>query len=149
MSRLHAILCTLISILVLGTTARAQWLITIDGFTDKLIAFDAVDGKLVNYDVFSLPVTTMVAAIEVGNEVWVSQQTADSIVRYDHHGNVLGTMGPTLAGGGMDNIRGMVATGGVVYVTNDGTANGATANSLVTFDYAGNYLGTLALSKSD
>jgi hypothetical protein len=37
---------------------------------------------------------------------------------------------------------------GVVYVTNDGTANGATADSLVLLDTSGNHLSTVALTNT-
>lgn len=125
-----------------------QVLVTYDATTDRLIAFSPVDGSVVDTNYFPVPATVQVSAIDVNGELWVSEQTGDRIVRYDACGNVLGTMGPTLAGGGLDNIRGMAFVNGLVYVTNDGTNNGATADSLVVFDPAGNYVNTLALSNS-
>ena len=125
-----------------------QVLVTYDATSDRLIAFSPVDGSVVDTNYFPVPATVQVSAIDVLGDLWVSEQTGDRIVRYDACGNVLGTMGPTLAGGGLDNIRGMAFVNGLVYVTNDGTNNGATADSLVVFDPAGNYVNTLALSNS-
>lgn len=125
-----------------------QVLVTYDATTDRLIAFSPVDGSVVDTNYFPVPATVQVSAIDVLGDLWVSEQTGDRIVRYDACGNVLGTMGPTLAGGGLDNIRGMAFVNGLVYVTNDGTANGASADSLVVFDPAGNYVNTLVLSNT-
>jgi hypothetical protein len=131
-----------------GLAFAQQVVVATDDSTDTLVAFSPVDGSLVDPNLFAIPNTVQVSALMVGNEIWISEQSGDRVVRYDVCGNVLGVLGPTLAGGGMDNIRGMKFFGGIVYVTNDGTNNGATADSLVTFDPAGNYLGTIALSAS-
>lgn len=136
------------SLALASAAATQQAIVTTDATTDAVIALSPFDGSLLNASLFGIPNTVQVSAIMVNDQVWVSEQTADRIVRYDVCGNVLGTMGPTLAGGGLDNIRGMNFFGGIVYVTNDGTNNGATANSLVTFDPAGNYLTTLPLAFS-
>jgi len=139
----------LLTTLVLAATATAQQVvITTDDLTDTVQAFSPVDGSLFSTNLFAIPNTVQVSALQVGSQIWTSEQTTDRVVRYDACGNVLGTMGPALPGGGLDNIRGMAFFGGIVYVTNWGSGNGATANSLVTFDAAGTYLGTIALSAS-
>ncbi len=137
--------CTAVT---LSSLATAQYVVTTDDASDRLIAFSPVDGSLVSDNMFSIPNSVQVGAIDVNGEIWVTEQTGDRVVRYDTMGNVLGSMGPTLPGGGMDNIRGLNFINGIVYVTNDGTGNGATADSLVTFDPAGNYLGTIPLAFS-
>jgi hypothetical protein len=147
MLRTH-VLASLTALFALGGAAQAQILVTTNSNTDTLVAFSPIDGSLIDANYFPVPGTTQVSAIQVNNEIWISEQLADRVVRYDPCGNVLGTMGPTLAGGGLDNIRGMAFINGIVYVTNDGTANGAIGDSLVTFDPAGNYLGTIALTNS-
>jgi len=140
---------SLCAAIALGAILPAQQVVvTQNGTTDRLMSFSPVDGSLLSDDLFSLDDTTQVSATLVGNEVWVTQQIADRIVRYDVCGNRLGEIGPTFTGGGLDNIRGINFIGGVVYVCNDGGNNGATINSLVTFDTAGNHLGTLPLSDS-
>ncbi|MBX3465213.1 MAG: hypothetical protein KF830_18755, partial [Planctomycetes bacterium] len=136
---------SLVFTLALGGAARAQILVTTNTATDTLVAFSPIDGSLINANYFPIPGTVQVSAIQVDNEIWISEQTGDRVVRYDPCGSVLGQMGPTLAGGGLDNIRGMAYINGIVYVTNDGAANGAVTDSLVTFDPAGNYLGTIVL----
>ena len=138
--------CTLAALFAGG--ASAQVLVTYNATLDKIVAFSPVDGSLISTDFLAVQPTVQVAAIAVGLEIWSSEQTEDRIVRYDHGGNVLGVIGPTFPGGGLDNIRGMTLIGGTIYVANDGSANGATADSLVTFDMAGNHLATLPLSNS-
>ncbi len=125
-----------------------QVLVTYDATSDRLIAFSPVDGSVVDTNYFPVPATVQVSAIDVNGELWVSEQTGDRVVRYDACGNQLGVIGPTLAGGGFDNIRGMALINGLVYVTNDGTNNGASADSLVVLDTAGNYVATYVLSNS-
>jgi streptogramin lyase len=131
-----------------GFSTAQQVVIATDDGTDTIVAFSPIDGSLYSSNLFPIPNTVQVSALAVGDQIWISEQNGDRVVRYDFCGNVLGTLGPTLPGGGLDNIRGMNFFGGKVYVTNDGTNNGATADSLVTFDPAGNYLGTIALSAS-
>jgi hypothetical protein len=94
--------------------------------------------------VFPITNSTLVSAIDVAGTIWISEQVNDRITRYDAAGNVLGIVGPTFAGGGLDNIRGMAFVNGLVYVTSSGTANGATGSAVVVFDPAGNYVQTIA-----
>jgi hypothetical protein len=105
-------------------------------------AFNPVDGSLVNATFVPIASTggTKVGCIEVNGEVWVSEQTGDRIVRYATNGTVLGVIGPTFAGGGLDNCRGMSLINGLVHIANDGAGNGAVANSLTVFDVAGNFV---------
>ena len=148
MMRTSVTLLSVVALLALGSAAKAQFLVVPNGGSDTLAAFSPVDGSLLNANFMAITATTQVSAIAVGLEIWCSEQTGDRVVRYDHAGNVLGTMGPTFPGGGFDNIRGMALINGIVYVTNDGAGNGATNDSLVMFDTFGNHLGTLALSTS-
>jgi len=145
--KLHRIAPLLASAALLGA-ANAQVLVAYNATTDTLVAFSPVDGSLIDTNFLAVPATAQWASIAVGTEIWVTEQLQDRLVRYDHGGNVLGVIGPTFPGGGFDNIRGLTLIGGTVYVTNDGSANGATADSLVTFDTAGNHLGTIPLANS-
>lgn len=149
MIRRSFVLPSVLAALTLASVAKAQqYVFTTDSSTDRVVALSPVDGSLISANAFSIPATVQVSAIDVNGQIWVSEQTGDRVVRYDSVGNVLGVMGPTLPGGGFDNIRGMAFINGIVYVTNDGAGNGATADSLVTFDAAGNYLSTIALTAS-
>jgi hypothetical protein len=131
---------TLLAALTLGGTTSAQFVMMTNSTLDTLVTFSPVDGSIITQNLFAIPNTVQVSAIDVNGEIWISEQTGDRVVRYDIAGNVLGQMGPTFAGGGLDNIRGMAYVNGLVYVTNSGTANGAPGNAIVVFDPAGNYV---------
>jgi hypothetical protein len=147
--RIPATTSSLFAALALSSMATAQQiLITTDLTTDSIVAFSPVDGSLIGANQFPIETIIQVSAIEVNAEIWVSQQLGDRIKRYDHCGNFLGDIGPTFPGGGLDNVRGMTFHNGIVYACNDGPNNGATADSLVAFDPAGNWLATYPLSNT-
>jgi hypothetical protein len=136
----------LLACLAIASAAPAQFLIAVDGTTDMVVTFDPFTGSVLNPALFAVPNTTQVAAIDVNGEIWITEQTGDRITRRDLAGNVIATIGPTFAGGGFDNIRGLALVNGVVYVTNAGASNGATANSIVMLDTAGNHLQTFTVN---
>jgi hypothetical protein len=115
-----------------------------------VVALSPVDGSLVNASFVPIVASggTKVGCIEVNGEVWVSEQTGDRIVRYATNGTVLGVIGPTFAGGGLDNCRGMSLINGLVHIANDGAGNGAFANSLTVFDPAGNFVTAYPLAST-
>jgi sugar lactone lactonase YvrE len=129
---------------LLAAATPAQMLLTTDATSDAVVAFDPFNGALLFSSLFPIPNTVQVAAIDVNGEIWISEQTGDRITRRDLTGNILGVIGPTFPGGGLDNIRGMAFVGGQVYVTNAGTANGAPGNAIVVFDAAGNFVQSFA-----
>jgi hypothetical protein len=129
----------LAAIVALPGVASAQIVVTPNATTNTLLGFSPVDGSLITNDVIAVADTTNVSAIAVNLEIWVSEQLGDRVVRYDHGGNILGVIGPTFAGIGFDNIRGLTLIGSTVYVTNSGTANGAPGNAVIAFDTAGVY----------
>ncbi len=122
-----------------GTAAMGQtYLMVPDSLRDVVMLFDPTDGTLVNPAWINLvglaPSQTPIAAIEVDDEIWISDQLADMIYRFtkdefapQHLGNI---------SGGMDNIRGIVRVGDTVYVTNAGLNNGAPGNGVVMIDVA-------------
>jgi hypothetical protein len=121
-----------------ATSATAQtYVMVADSTNDRVSLFNFNDGTLfnaafiVNQAGFTFDFPKDV--IQVGNEIWVSDQTADSIFRFNLQGIYLSTIT-----GGLDNIRGMEFVGGTVYVSNAGTANGAPGtNTVVKFNTAG------------
>jgi len=115
-----------------------------DSTNNRVVLFDATTGALVNSNYFAIPSgTTPIHAMQVGNEIWISEQLGDKVSRYDLTGTPLGAIGPTFPGGGLDNIRGMGLINNTVYVTNSGTANGAPgANAVATFSTSGSFLGS-------
>jgi hypothetical protein len=104
-----------------------------DSTNNRIALFNATTGALENAAYFPLAGGTPVHAMQVGNEIWVSEQVGDRVSRWSLTGESLGAIT-----GGMDNIRGMGRVGDVVYVTNAGTGNGAPgANAVVMFDLTG------------
>ena len=100
---------------------------------DRVMLFDSFDGSLINnnwIDLAPAGASTPINAVQVGEEIWVSDQVADSIFRYSLDGSThLGTIS-----GGMDNIRGIEWVGNTVYVSNSGTGNGAPGKAVITID---------------
>lgn len=141
----RTILPPLVTLFIAGA-ASAQLLITTDATSDALVAFDPANGALISASLFAIPNTVQVGAIDVNDEIWITEQTGDRITRRDFTGTVLSTIGPTFPGGGLDNIRGLACVGDKVYVTNAGNLNGATANSIVILDTAGNHVSTFSVN---
>ncbi len=122
----------------LAAGAAAQpYVMVVESTNDKVMLFDTFDGSLVNaafIDLTPQGASTPINAIQVGGEIWVSDQIVDSIFRYSLDGTThLGTIS-----GGMDNIRGMeyVASQGRVYISNAGTGNGAPGDAMLIMDVA-------------
>jgi len=122
--------------LVLPLVVCGQYLMMPDSTNNRVVLFDPFDGSVVNPNYFALGGGTPIHAMQVGNEIWVSEQVGDKVSRFDLFGNPLGAIS-----GGLDNIRGMGFINNTVYVTNAGTANGAPGNAVVMFDTTGNNLG--------
>lgn len=129
----------LVALVVAPLAAHAQYLMMPDSTNNRLVLFDPYNGSVVNPTYFALQSGTPIHALQVGNEIWVSEQVGDRIARWDVLGNPL-----TPITGGMDNIRGMGLIGDTVYVTNSGTANGAPGNAVIMFDVLGNNKGSFS-----
>lgn len=104
-----------------------------DSTNDRVMLFSSFDGSLINdnfIDMVPQGASTPINSVQVGQEIWVSDQVADSIFRYSLDGSThLGTIS-----GGMDNIRGFEVVGNTAYVSNSGTGNGAPGDGVVTID---------------
>ena len=104
-----------------------------DSTNDRVMLFSSFDGSLITdnfIDMTPQGASTPINAVQVGQEIWVSDQVADSIFRYSLDGSThLGTIT-----GGMDNIRGFEVVGNTAYVSNSGTSNGAPGDGVVTID---------------
>lgn len=130
-----------------GAAHAQQFLVMPDSTNNRVVTFSAVDGSLINSNLFTIPSsTTPIAAIDVNDEIWVSEQNGDKISRYDLAGTSLGLIGPSHGGGVMDNLRGMALIGSTVYVTQSGTGGGAPGNAVILFDTAGTYLSQFTTS---
>ncbi len=140
---------TLSCLAALGLAATAStasatlvpYVIGVDSSANAAHLFDPDTGALVqqNYlewgDLLS-DGSTAKHALQVGNEIWVSDQIRDTIYRFDLSGNFITNIGGDVAGGGLDNIKGMEVVGDEVWVTNAGTNNDAPGNSIVKIDIA-------------
>lgn len=132
--------------MALSTAALAgtpDYLMMPDSTNDRVVLFDPFDGSVVNASYFAIPGgTTPIHAMQVDDEIWISNQLGDRIDRYDLSGGAISSIT-----GGMDNIRGMELIGGKVYVCNDGTGNGSPgAQTILSFDMDGNSLGFFSTS---
>lgn len=105
-----------------------------DSVSDRIVLFDPDDGSLVDDNfidgsdetglgIFQTPLN----AVQVNQEIWVSDQVADAIFRFDLQGNYLSIVGDNDGDGdtdGLDNIRGLEFINGLVYFNaDDGFAN--------------------------
>jgi MYXO-CTERM domain-containing protein len=137
-------LCGSVAAIVMSVpwAAQAQVLAMPDSTNNRLVLFDPFNGTVLNPDYFALAGGTPVHAIEVGNEIWVSEQIGDRVSRWSLSGTFLGAIGGAVATGGLDNIRGMARVGSTVYVSNAGTANGAPGAAVVMFGTDGTPMGS-------
>ncbi len=126
--------------MALAATAFGQNYLMIPdaGAGDRIMLFDA-DGNLVNQNWIpdgppTYDMNTPKDVIQVGNEVWVADQVADSIFCFT--ASLTPTHIRTITGQ-MDNIRGMGVVGDHVYVSNDGTGGGAPGASVIKFAFDG------------
>lgn len=131
MNRLVAALVVALALSVVA--ANAQFLMMPDSTNNRVVLFKPDDGSLVDGNYFGLSGGTPIHAMQVGNEIWVSEQVGDRVSRWSLTGTPLGAIT-----GGLDNIRGMGLINNRVYVTNAGTANGAPGAAVVMYDTAGN-----------
>lgn len=124
--------------------AVQQFIMMPDSTNNRMVLFDPFDGSVISSNYFALASGTPVHAMQVGSEIWVSEQLGDRVSRWDLTGTSVGAIT-----GAMDNIRGMELADGTVFVSNSGTANGAPGHALRMFDTSGNSLGSFATAASD
>lgn len=128
----------------LASGASAQNLLVAESFDDRVLLLDAFDGSVIN-DTFidigaaasSVGYTgglTPIEALQVGNEVWVSDQVADRIWRFNSNGSFAGQIGvdPMTGEGLLNNARGFEVVGNTAYVAQG--SDGAQPEGIVTID---------------
>jgi len=148
--RLRACVHTIVALILLSLPlipariAGAQsFLVMPDSTNNRIATFDPFNGALINSNLFALAGGTPIHAMQVGSEIWVSEQIGDRISRWSMTGTSLGAIT-----GALDNVRGMEQVGNTVYLCNTGTANGAPGRAIAMFDTAGNSLGTFPSAPS-
>jgi hypothetical protein len=102
--------------------AEAQLLIP-DSAGDRVMLFSRADGSVINPNwvtdqgAVGWSLSMPREATAVGQQVWVSDQLADALMRFDSDGNFLGSITAHPAGGTLDNVRGFGVTSSRVYLT--------------------------------
>jgi hypothetical protein len=138
--RIAAAVCVVVGVAGLaGSAAAQQYLMMPDSAAanNRMVLFSPEDGSLVNDNYFALAGGTPIHAMQVANQIWVSEQTGDRISRWTLTGEAID---PII--GAMDNIRGMEMVGGTVYLSNGGSQNGSPgASTVIMFDEAGSTTG--------
>ncbi|MFQ3587917.1 MAG: PEP-CTERM sorting domain-containing protein [Fimbriimonadaceae bacterium] len=141
MCRLVFALASLAACLV--ASANPLYVYMPDSTNNRLVLFDPFNGDVVNPNYFALAGGTPFHAIQVGNEIWVSEQVGDRVSRWSLTGTPLGAIT-----GALDNIRGMALVDSTVYVANSGTLNSAPGAAIRMFSTTGADLGHFATPAS-
>ena len=105
----------------------------------SIYLIDATDGTILDSSFINLNSQspgTLKDVLQVGEQLWITDQTGDKIFIYDIYGNYLSEIAT-----GLDNIRGLELVNREVWVTNDGSANGATADAIMRYSLTGSFLG--------
>jgi hypothetical protein len=152
LARSLAALASTLAALAAAPAAHAQQvLLSVDSRTNRVVTLDPFNGNVLNPALITdanNPATydfgTPRAAIQVNNEIWVSDQSTsvNAIFRFNLAGGYLGSIGG--AAGGLNNIRGLRFIDGTVYVTNAGSGNGAPGPSIVRISPSGTILGSFS-----
>lgn len=134
-----------LAVIATAASATSQFVIMPDSTNNRLVMFSDHDGSLLNPNLFGLAGGTPIHAMQVGGEIWVSEQAGDRVGRWSFTGTAIGALGGG-ATGGLDNVRGMGRVGNTVYVTNAGTANTAPGAAVVMYNVDGTHLGNFGTS---
>lgn len=142
---------------VLCGAATATWaqavLLVVDSRLNRVLTLDPMTGAVLNPNFITdannaatYDFQTPRAAIQVGGEVWVSDQgpNSNAIYRFDLGGSFIGAIGGNVANGGLSNVRGLRFIGDTVYAVNAGTSNGAPGAAIVRIAASGQILGSFS-----
>ena len=112
-----------LAFVALVVPAAAAQLMVVDSGGDRVMLFDSTDGALLDADWLTDAgavgwfFTTPKEALVVGSEIWVSDQVADAIHRFDLSRNFLSSVTAHPGGGVVDNLRGLGTDGTNVYLS--------------------------------
>jgi hypothetical protein len=140
-----------LSLFVAGV-AQGQLMIPDSGSGDRIMLFDDFDGSLINVDwitdigAVGWFFTTPKEARVVNGEIWVSDQVADAIHRFDMEREFLGSITAHPGGGSLDNIRGFGSDGSTVWLAI--WPSTSTARGFGSYDTSGTPLAFHALNAS-
>ena len=137
-------------LVALSAVARGQFTLVVpESSNETVIQLSPIDGAVLSTMFLDIATATSGVAetpIEIVQinlqEIWISDQTADDVFRFD-----LGTL--SFLGGSstpLDNVRGMHPAGSGALVTNSGTVGGAPGEALVELDIVGALSGTTPMT---
>jgi hypothetical protein len=149
----HLFACAGLALIASTSLAQERYLMALNSSSNapgkRVMLFSPVDGSLIN-DNFIHESTagtwgTVKGIHQVGDHIYISDQSRNMIHKYDLLGTYLMSFGP----GFMSNVRGFAHHDGVLYVSSANAITGGTpANSIVTFDLDGNHLGSFVVGNS-
>ena len=108
----------------------------------NIVLLNPFDGSIINpsfIDLTPLNQGQPKGIAQVGSEIWISDQTADRIDRFDLTGAFTSAINT-----GLDNVKGLNVIGDEVWVTNAGNNNGAPGAAIIRYDFQGNLLGNFS-----
>jgi hypothetical protein len=135
MSMLRSLVAPAALVVLAAGSAQAQFLMVPDFTADRIMLFSAQDGSLVNANFITEPNSAYINnakdVIQVGNQVWISDQPNNRVVRFDYPTQTW--LSPINGNGALNlaNLRGMEVVGNTVYLANAGAGFG---KSIVTID---------------
>jgi hypothetical protein len=147
--------CAGIAFVALPAVAQDRYLMALNSSSTapgkRVMLFDINSGALVN-DSFIHESTspqgtwgTVKGIKQVGDFIYISDQTRNVVYRYDLAGNYLSSFGE----GFLNNIRGFDYSSGFFYISNaTAVAGGAQANSIARFDHEGLFLDSFVVGGS-
>ncbi len=142
-------------LLLVTSAAQAQLsvLLEVDTRSNRVLTLDPQTGAVLNptfitdaNSAVTWDFVTPRAAIQVNNEIWVTDQapTINAIYRFNLNGGYVGKIGGNVPGGGLSNVRGIRFIDGTVYAVNAGSDNGAPGAAIVRIDPNGTILGSFS-----
>ena len=116
-----------------------QSILVMDSSAKTVVQLNKNNGSVTNanyIDVSSLSPGTIKGIAQVDDKIWITDQTKDALYIY----SLSGTYQSTISGG-LDNLRGLNLVNNEVWIANEGSANGATPNSIARYTKAGVKIG--------
>lgn len=134
------------AVLACGSAVHAQGLLVAESFDDRVLLLNSIDGSIIDENFIDIAAgaasvgytgnITPIEPMQVGNEIWVSDQVADRVWRFNLDGTFAGQYGVDGTGQGLlNNVRGFEVVGNTAYFAqgSDGPTGGF-GEGIVTMD---------------
>ncbi|MFM9959388.1 MAG: hypothetical protein ACKVZJ_15130 [Phycisphaerales bacterium] len=110
------------AVAAIAPISHAQLMVPDSGAGDRVMLFSDFDGSVIDLNWITdvgapFAFTTPKEARVIGNQIWVSDQVADAVHRFDLSRNFLGSITAHPSGGVIDNLRGFGSDGNRVFLT--------------------------------